>query len=80
MLTEIPKNDDIMASGRKVADICVTSATKEILGGILMQLILCTAVNGRMGPYPVVTKDWDNDGILKCGNKPSHPLSGSGSC
>jgi hypothetical protein len=47
----------------------------EILGTILTQLILRAAVQGRMGPYPVIIEDCDNDGVVKYGNAPFQTLS-----
>jgi hypothetical protein len=47
----------------------------EILGGVVTQLILCAAVQGRMGPYPLTFEDCDNDGVVKHGNTPTRPLS-----
>ena len=47
----------------------------EILGGIVTQLILHAAVQGRMGPYPLTFEDCNNDGVVKHGNKPFRPLS-----
>jgi hypothetical protein len=47
----------------------------DILGAILAQLILCTAVQGQMGPYPIITEDCDYKGFIRHGNKPHRPLS-----
>jgi hypothetical protein len=47
----------------------------EILGAILAQLILHAAVQGRLGPYPVIMEDCDNLGVVCHINKPRHPLS-----
>ncbi len=40
----------------------------ETLGTILTQLNLRAAVQGCMGPYPVIIDDCDNDGVVKHGN------------
>jgi hypothetical protein len=42
----------------------------EVLGAILAQLILHAAIQGQMGPYPVIMEDCDNLGIVWHGNKP----------
>ena len=42
----------------------------KIIGGILSQIILRTVIMGKMGPYPVVMEDCDNDGAVRYGNKP----------
>jgi hypothetical protein len=42
----------------------------KILGAILAQLILHAAVQGRIGPYPVIVVDCDNLGVLQHGGKP----------
>ncbi len=47
----------------------------EILGTILTQLILRAAVQGCMGPYPVIIEDCGNDGVVKHGNAPFRTLS-----
>jgi hypothetical protein len=47
----------------------------EILGAILTQLILGAAVSGRIGPYPIVTEDCNNEGVVKHGNTPRRTLS-----
>ncbi len=47
----------------------------ELLGAILAQLILHAAVQGRMGPYPVILEDCNNLGMVRHGNKPHRPLS-----
>ncbi len=46
----------------------------EILGGVVTQLILRAAVQGRMGPCPLTIEDCDNDGVVKHGNTPFRPL------
>jgi hypothetical protein len=46
----------------------------EILGGVVTQLILHVAVQGRMGPYPLTIEDCNNDGVVKHGNTPFRPL------
>ncbi len=46
------------------------SYCREILGTILTQLILHAAVQGRMGPYPVIIEDCDNNGMVKHGGTP----------
>ncbi len=46
----------------------------EILGGLVTQLILRAAAQGRMGPYPLMIEDWDNNGVVKHGNTPFRPL------
>jgi hypothetical protein len=47
----------------------------ERLGGVVTQLILRAAVQGRMGSYPLTFEDCNNDGVVKHGNKPFRPLS-----
>jgi hypothetical protein len=47
----------------------------KILGIILTQLILIAAVQGRMGPYPVVIEDCNNKGVIKHGNTPYWPIT-----
>jgi hypothetical protein len=47
----------------------------DILGAILAQLILHTAVQERMGLYPIILEDCDNLGVVRHGNKPRHQLS-----
>ncbi len=49
----------------------------EILGAIITQLILGAAVTGRMGSYPIMTEDCDNNGVVLHGNKHYRPLSAS---
>ncbi len=48
--------------------LSASSYRGEILGTILTQLILCAAVQGCMGLYPVIIEDYDNDGVVKHGN------------
>jgi hypothetical protein len=36
----------------------------KILGAIVTQLILGAAVTGQMGPYPIMTEDCDNNGVV----------------
>ncbi len=50
------------------------SYRREILGGVVTQLILRAAVQGRMGPYPLTIEDCDNDGVVKHGNTSFRPL------
>jgi hypothetical protein len=47
----------------------------KILGGVVTQLILRVAVQGRMDPYPLTIEDCNNDGVVKHGNTPFRPLS-----
>jgi hypothetical protein len=47
----------------------------EVLSAILTQLILHAAVQGRMGPYPVILENCNNLGVVRHGNKPHHPIS-----
>jgi hypothetical protein len=47
----------------------------EILGAILAQIILHTAIQGQMGPYPIIMEDCSNLGIVRHGNKPQWSLS-----
>jgi hypothetical protein len=47
----------------------------KILGAIITQLILRAAVQGKMGPYPVILGDCDNLGIVQHGNTPHRSLS-----
>jgi hypothetical protein len=47
----------------------------KILGAIITQLILGAAVAGRMGPYPIMTEECDNNGVVLHGNKHYRPLS-----
>jgi hypothetical protein len=47
----------------------------KILGAIITQLILRAAVQGKMGPYPVILEDCDNLGIMQHGNTPHCLLS-----
>jgi hypothetical protein len=49
----------------------------EILGAILTQLILRAAATGQMGPFPILTEDCDNNGVVLHGNNFSRPLSAS---
>ncbi len=49
----------------------------EILGAILMQLILRAASTGTMGPFPVLNKDCDNNGVVLHGNNFTKPLPAS---
>jgi hypothetical protein len=49
----------------------------KILGAIITQLILGAAVTGGMGPYPIMTEDCDNNGVVLHGNKHYRPLSAS---
>ncbi len=42
----------------------------EILDSIITQLILRAAVQGKMGPYPVILEDCDNLGVVQHGNTP----------
>jgi hypothetical protein len=57
--------------------LSASSYRGEIFGAIIAQLILAAAVKDRMGPYPMVIEDCDNNRVVLHGNKPSHPLSGS---
>jgi hypothetical protein len=50
------------------------SYKREILGGVVTQLFLRTAVQGRMGPYPLTIEYCNNDGVVKHGNTPFRPL------
>ncbi len=54
--------------------LSASSYCGEILGAILAQLVLLAVVKGRMGPYPMVAEDCDNNGVVLHGNKPFHPL------
>jgi hypothetical protein len=47
----------------------------EILGGLVAQLILHVAAQGRMGSYPLTIEDCYNDGVVEHGNTPFRPLS-----
>ena len=47
----------------------------EILRGVVTQLILRAAVQGRMGPHPLTIEDCDSDGVVKHSNTPFRPLS-----
>ncbi len=47
----------------------------KILGAIIAQLILGAAVTERMGPYPIMTEDCDNNGVVLHGNKHYRLLS-----
>ncbi len=47
----------------------------KILGAIIVQLILRAAVQGKMGPYPIILEDCDNLGVLQHGNTPYRLLS-----
>jgi hypothetical protein len=47
----------------------------EFLGAIITELILGASVTGQMGPYPILTKDCDNNGVVLHGNKHYRPLS-----
>jgi hypothetical protein len=49
----------------------------KILGAIITQLILGAAVTGQMGPYPIMTEDCDNNGVVMHGNRHYWPLSAS---
>ncbi len=54
--------------------LSASSYCGEILGAILTQLVLLAVVKGRMGPYPMVAEDCNNNGVVLHGNKPFHPL------
>ncbi len=47
----------------------------KILGTILTQLILRAAVQGRIGPYPVIIEYCNNKGVIKNGNTPYWPIT-----
>jgi hypothetical protein len=47
----------------------------KILGAIITQLILHAAVQGKMGPYPIILEDCDKLGIVQHGNTPHRSLS-----
>jgi hypothetical protein len=47
----------------------------KILGAIITQLILGAAVTRQMGPYPIMTEDCDNNGVILHGNKHYQQLS-----
>ena len=49
----------------------------EILGAILTQLILHASSSGIFGPFPVLTEDCDNNGVVLHGNSFSKPLPAS---
>ncbi len=49
----------------------------EILGAILTQLILRAAATGIMGPFPILNKDCDNNGVVLHGNSFLKPLPAS---
>ncbi len=49
----------------------------EILGAIITQIILWAAVARKMGPYPIMTEDCNNNGVILHGNSPYRPLSGT---
>jgi hypothetical protein len=49
----------------------------EILGAIITQIILGAAVARKMGPYPIMTEDCNNNGVVLHGNSPYRPLSGT---
>ena len=46
----------------------------EILGAILAQLLLRAASVGIFGPFPVLSEDCDNNGVVLHGNSFSKPL------
>jgi len=47
----------------------------EILGAIITQLILWAAVTRKIGPFPAMTEDCDNNGVVLHGNSPFRALS-----
>jgi hypothetical protein len=47
----------------------------KILGAILAQLILHAAVQGRMGPYPIIMDNCNNLEVVQHRNKPHRSLS-----
>jgi hypothetical protein len=47
----------------------------KILGAIITQFILRAAVQGKMGPYPIILEDCDNLGIVQHGHTPRRLLS-----
>jgi hypothetical protein len=49
----------------------------EILGAIITQILLWAAVAGKMGPYPIITEDCYNNGVVLHGNSQFCPLSGT---
>ena len=49
----------------------------EILGAIITQIILWAAVARNMDPYPIMTEDCNNNGVVLHGNSPYRPLSGT---
>jgi hypothetical protein len=53
------------------------SYRREILGGVVKQLILRVAVQGGMGPYPLTIEDCINDGVVKHGTNQTLTSSGS---
>ncbi len=57
--------------------LSASSYRGKILGAIIAQLILAAAVKDRMGPYPLVIEDCNNNGVILHGNKSSRPVSGS---
>jgi hypothetical protein len=49
----------------------------EILGAIITQIILWAAVARNMDPYPIMTEDCNNNGVVLHSNSPYRPLSGT---
>ncbi len=60
-----------------IASDSASSYRGEILGANLTQLILRAAATGQMGPFPILTEDCDNNGVVLHGNNISRPLSAS---
>jgi hypothetical protein len=48
---------------------------REILGGIMTQLLLRAAARGYKGKIPCVGADCDNNGVVNHGNTPHIPLT-----
>jgi hypothetical protein len=57
--------------------LSASSYRGKILGAIIAHSILAAAVKIRMGPYPMVREDCNNNRVVLYGNKPFRPLSGS---